>query len=318
MPPAALRIVSYNVRYFGHALKGLASTRISQRSIASELARLAPTADLVCLQEIETISLRSRVALGREGRNGREHETQLEAFMAQVERAFAARGETSPYEGYYFRAHVNQLRNIPIYTTGLAILVNRRRLQVDAHNVEAPQHITHHHVERWKDRKQTRICAHMRLSTYSGRPLHVFNTHLSLPTPFAREFWSERRRMGWGPNQLHEARTLGSFVSRHAVGEPYVVCGDFNSAPGSPVWRYLVADVGLRSAQAELGLVDPLRPSAFPTAGFLRLRMHLDHVFYGNGVRWLDLDGTHRFGDPRGPFTGLSDHVPIVGRFRLG
>jgi endonuclease/exonuclease/phosphatase (EEP) superfamily protein YafD len=46
--------------------------------------------------------------------------------------------------------------------------------------------------------------------------------------------------------------------------------------------------------------------------------MHLDHVFYGNGVRWLDLEGTHRFGDPRGPFTGLSDHVPIVGRFRVG
>ena len=317
MPPAALRIVSYNVRYFGHALKGLASTRISQRSIASELARLAPTADLVCLQEIETISLRSRVALGREGRNGREHETQLEAFMAQVERAFAARGETSPYEGYYFRAHVNQLRNIPIYTTGLAILVNRRRLQVDAHNVEAPQHITHHHVERWKDRKQTRICAHMRLSTYSGRPLHVFNTHLSLPTPFAREFWAERLRMGWGPNQLHEARTLAAFVHRHAAGEPFLICGDFNSAPGSPVFRYLTEEAKFDCAERICGLCTDVDPRGFPTAGFMRLRMHLDHVFYGNGVHWVDLDGTTRFGDRRSPFAGLSDHVPLIGRFRV-
>jgi endonuclease/exonuclease/phosphatase family metal-dependent hydrolase len=307
-------VVTYNVRYFGHALKGLASTRASQRGIAQRLAALAPVADLVCLQEIETISLRSRVAFGSNGVAG---ETQLECFMREVERAFAVRGERSPYEGFYFRAHVNHVRKIPIYTTGLAILVNLRRLRVEAHNVEAPERITHHHVERWKDRKQTRICAHMRVTTPAGLPLHVFNTHLSLPTPFAREFWAERQRMGWGPNQLHEARTLGTFVARHATGEPYVVCGDFNSAPGSPVWSYLTRDVGFRCPEAELGLVDDADPRAFPTAGFLRLRMHLDHVFYGNGVRWLDLDGTHRFGDRAGPFSGLSDHVPIVGRFRL-
>jgi endonuclease/exonuclease/phosphatase family metal-dependent hydrolase len=155
------------------------------------------------------------------------------------------------------------------------------------------------------------------VATPGGRPLHVFNTHLSLPTPFARQFWAERQRMGWGPNQLHEARTLGSFVARHACGEPFVVCGDFNSAPGSPVWSYLTRDVGFRSAQAELGVVDDRAPRAFPTAGFLRLRMHLDHVFFGNGVRWVDLDGTHPFGDRAGPFAGLSDHVPIVGRFRI-
>jgi endonuclease/exonuclease/phosphatase family metal-dependent hydrolase len=107
-------------------------------------------------------------------------------------------------------------------------------------------------------------------------------------------------------------------VARHAGGEPFVVCGDFNSAPESPVWSYLVGEAGFRSAEQELGLVQPGDPRAFPTAGFLRLRMHLDHVFYGNGIRWLDLDGTHRFGDRRGSFSGLSDHVPIVGRFRLG
>ena len=38
--PHPLRVVSYNVRYFGHALKGLASTRASERAIASRLASL--------------------------------------------------------------------------------------------------------------------------------------------------------------------------------------------------------------------------------------------------------------------------------------
>jgi endonuclease/exonuclease/phosphatase (EEP) superfamily protein YafD len=46
------------------------------------------------------------------------------------------------------------------------------------------------------------------------------------------------------------------------------------------------------------------------------MRMHLDHVFYGNGVRFLDLDGSARFGDRASPFAGLSDHVPLIGRLR--
>jgi endonuclease/exonuclease/phosphatase family metal-dependent hydrolase len=314
VPVSPLRIVSYNVRYFGHALKGLASTRASQRGIAARLAVLDPLPDVVCLQEIETISLRSRVAF----RGRRPAETQLAAFMREVEAAFAGDARRSPYEGFYFRAHVNQLRGVPIYTTGLAILVNTRRLRVDLHNVESPEHITHHHVERWKDRKQTRICAHMQVTSASGRPLHVFNTHLSLPTPFAREFWRERQRMGWGPNQLHEARTLAAFVHRHARREPFVVCGDFNSAPGSPVFEYLTRDAGFTSAQAVAGLIDGGDPCAFPTAGFLRMRMHLDHLFFGNSVSCVDLEGTAPFGDRSGLFTGLSDHVPLIARFRLG
>jgi endonuclease/exonuclease/phosphatase family metal-dependent hydrolase len=307
-------VVSYNVRYFGHALRGIASTRASQRGIATCLSLLEPLADVVCLQEIETISLRSRVAF----RGRPPGETQFEGFMRELETAFSSDARRSPYEGFYFRAHVNQLRGVPIYTTGLAMLVNGRRLRVDAHNVESPEHITHHHVERWKDRKQTRICAHMQVTTVGGKPLHVFNTHLSLPTPFARQFWAERLRMGWGPNQLHEARTLAAFVRRHAGDEPFVVCGDFNSAPGSPVFRYLTEEAGFTCAERHCGLIAAEDPRAFPTAGFLRLRMHLDHVFYGNGVAWVDLDGTAAFGDRRSAFAGLSDHVPLIGRFRLG
>jgi endonuclease/exonuclease/phosphatase family metal-dependent hydrolase len=314
MARTPIRIVTYNVRYFGHALKGLASTRRSQRRIAERIARLEPLADVVCLQEIETISVRSRVAF----RRAVPQETQLEAFMKEVQAAFAARGRASPYEGFYFRAHVNRLRSVPIYTTGLAILVNEDRLAIEGHNADSPQHITHHHVELFKDRKQTRICAHVALRTAAGRRLHVFNTHLSLPSPFAASFWLEPRRMGWGPNQLHEARTLASFVQRRSGSEPFVVCGDFNSAPGSPVYRYLTAEGGFASAQERLGICRAGDPSGFPTAGFLQLRMHLDHLFFGNGVSFVDLDGTARFGDRRSAFFGLSDHVPLIGRFRCG
>ena len=56
--------------------------------------------------------------------------------------------------------------------------------------------------------------------------------------------------------------------------------------------------------------------SSWPTAGFMRMRMHLDHVFAGGGLRWLDFDDTHPFGDASAPFHGLSDHVPMVARCR--
>ncbi len=309
-PP--LRVVSYNVRYFGHRLKGLASTRTSESVIAEAIGALDPPADIVCLQEIETISLRSRVAY----RRARPRQTQLESFMAALEHVFERRGASLPYEGFYFRAHVNSVRAIPIYTTGLAILVNVRKLQVEAHNVEEPERITHHHVDLWKDRKQTRICAHIHVRAPDGHRLHVFNTHLSLPTPFHRDFWSRARRMGWGVNQVHEARTLAAFVRRHADGDPFIVCGDFNSAPGSPVYRYLTEEAGFVCAQAALGQIDQGHRRGFSTAGFLRIRMHLDHLFSGGRVDWLDLDGTAPFGDRSSPFAGLSDHVPLIARLR--
>jgi len=301
--------MSYNVRYFGHALKGLASTRSSERRIATGLAALSPLPDVICLQEIETISVRSRMAHGR----GAPGETQLQSFMGELQRAFARSGQVFPYDGFYFRAHVNRIRGLSITTHGLAILANTRRLRVEFHNVEAPGSITHHHVALFRDRKQGRICAHMRVVDGAGHRLHVFNTHLSLPTPFARAFWTKRARMGWGVNQLHEARSLASYVHRHARGQPFVVCGDFNALPDSPVVRYLSESAGFRCAEEDLGF---LEDGAYPTAGFLRLRMHLDHIFYGNGVRFLDLEGTARYGDRSSRFAGLSDHVPLIGRLR--
>ena len=221
--------------------------------------------------------------------------------MAALERAFAGSGSPSRTTASTSAPTPTASARSNITTHGLAILVNTRRLRVESHNVDSPHHITHHHVERFRDRKQARICAHIHVADPSGRRLHVFNTHISLPTPFARGFWTQPARMGWGANQLHEARTLAAFVERHAEGEPFVVCGDFNSAPGSPVFRYLTEEAGFRSAQQDLGLLDADDAKAWPTAGFMRMRMHLDHLFFGNGVRFLDLDGSAPLRRPEEP-----------------
>src|SRR5882762_2104449 len=143
-----LRILSYNVRYFGHSLRGLASTRTGKRSIARGIASLAPLPHILCLQEVETYSLRSTLAF----RRSNPEETQLESFMAELERAFDERGRPFPYEAFYFRAHANRLGNTPLSSMGLAIVIDTSALRVDRHNAEAPQFITHHHVLRWKDR----------------------------------------------------------------------------------------------------------------------------------------------------------------------
>jgi len=308
----ALRILSYNVRYFGHALRGLASTRGSKRAIADALALLEPAADIICLQEVETLSLRSSLVF----RRSHQRETQLESFMSQLEQAFERRPPPFPYDAFYFRAHVNRIGNTHLQSMGLAILVHRYRIKIDAHNCESPHNITYHHVLRWKDRKQTRICAHMKLIGPRGKPFHVFNTHLSLPTPFSRQFWTNSPRMGFGVNQLQEAKTLAAFIQRHAEGEPFIVTGDFNSPPGSPVYRYLTEDCGLLGVQQHLHQIDR-NPRDFPTAGFMNLRMHLDHLFSSASVNWLDLEGTCRFGDRSSPFWGKSDHMPLIGRFDL-
>lgn len=314
MNDSALRIVTYNVRYFGHMLRGLASTVGPKRRVAAALSSLDPLPDIVCLQEVETSSLRSTIA----HRPKQPGETQLSAFMGRMEETFTAQGRDMPYEAFYFRAHHYKLGEVSLYTTGLAVLVNRRTLLVDAHNVDAPQHITHHHVQRLKDRKQSRICAHMRLVRRSdARAFHIFNTHLSLPTPFAKEFWATKDKMGGGVNQLHEARKLAEFMRSLSGTEPFIVCGDFNSPPASPVFRYLTGEACLTCAQAAVGQIDPSASRGFPTAGFMHMRMHLDHMFSGGGVRWLDTQETCPFGDTHSRFHGLSDHMPIIARFSL-
>ena len=307
-----MRIVSYNVRYFGHGLKGLASTAKSKARIAKAIAALKPLADVVALQEVETRSIRSGVA----HRGGLEKETQLEAFMRHLQLEFDQLGRPQPYRATYFPAHVYQLGAVKLYTTGLAMLVNSETLHVVSNNANEPFPITFHGSERLRKVKQTRIAAHLRLEDKKSRKFHVFNTHLSLPTPWTAEFWKQDVRMGFGQNQVAEAKAVLQYAQSTAGKEPYIICGDFNSAPTSPVYRYLTEQEKLHGAQAVLKQIDPTKPDSFSTAGFMRWRMHLDHVF-GHGVEFVDLADTHAFGDKASVFFGLSDHVPLITRFEV-
>jgi len=309
-----MRLASYNVRYFGHGLKGLASTSASKGKIAQALLGLNPLPDLVALQEVETRSIRAGVA----HRGGHPAETQLEAFLRHLAAEFRLHGRVMPYRAWYFPAHVYQVGAVKLYTTGLAMLVNAQTLDVLADNGHKPHAITHHASERLRKVKQTRIAAHLHVENVKGKRFHLFNTHLSLPTPWATEFWREKRKMGHGKNQLEEARALRQYVEGTAKGEPFLVVGDFNSAPATPVYRYLTQEAGMLGAQEVLKQIDARRPDSFSTAGFLKLRMHLDHIFGGNRVEFTDLKDTCAFDDTKGRFHGLSDHVPLIASFDVG
>jgi endonuclease/exonuclease/phosphatase family metal-dependent hydrolase len=313
-----IRIFSYNVRYFGHATRGLASTQKAMQRIAEAIASLHPLPAIVCLQEVETRSLRSTLAHPSHARNGTE--TQLERFMHVLSAALTQARKPDVYDAYYFPAHAYRLSgSTHVYTTGLAILAHSD-FAVDHHNAEMPHDITHRRLHPIRRFKQTRICAHARFvhRTHGGAgAIDVFNTHLSLPSALSRAFWTEPRRLGWGPNQLEEARNLVRFVERERASDRFIVVGDFNALPGSPVYECLVRDHGWVDAFAHRYRLSLEELASWPTAGFMRMRMHLDHVFAGSAVRWVDFDETHPYGDCTCPFHGLSDHMPMVARCRL-
>ncbi len=310
-----IRILSYNVRYFGHGTRGLASTKKAMQRIAEAIAALQPLPAIVCLQEVETRSLRSTVAHPSRERD----ETQLARFMTMLSSALTAAEKPDAYDAYYFPAHAYRLSaRTHVYTTGLAILAHSA-FAIDHHNAEMPHDITHRRLHPIKRFKQTRICAHVRFrhrTQKTSAPIDVFNTHLSLPSALSRAFWTEPRRLGWGPNQLEEARNLVRFVERERQSDRFVVVGDFNALPGSPVYECL-REHGWVDAFAQRYRMTLEELVSWPTAGFMALRMHLDHVFTGRGLRWVDFDDTHPFGDPTGRFHGLSDHMPIVASCRL-
>jgi endonuclease/exonuclease/phosphatase family metal-dependent hydrolase len=307
-----MRIVTYNVRYFAHGLKGLASTAGAKTRISRAISSLRELPDLVLLQEVETRSLRSGIA----HRGGNSAETQLDAFMRHLRQGLRAEGVKSPYQPWYFPAHTYQLGKLKFYTTGLAMLVNSDRLAVIADNQESPKSVTHYGENTVRSAKQTRIVAHLHLEDTRGKKFHLFNTHLSLPSPFTTEFWRQKTRMGHGRNQLAEAKLLCDYMKSRSKGEPYLVGGDFNSAPSSPVYQHLTHDARLRGAQEALQQIDAKDPNGFATAGFMQMRMHLDHLF-GHHIDWMDLEGTASFGDASGRFHGMSDHVPLIARFAL-
>ncbi len=305
-----LRVMTYNVRYFGHGTRGLASTGAAIARIAGSLARLDPLPDLVCLQEVETQSIRSSTI----ARRWHPEETQLDRLVTELHAALAIARKPTRYTAYYFPAHAYRLTaRTNIYTTGLAVLASDA-FDVAHHNAGQPHDITHRRSV--KNLKQTRICAHVSFKHRSGKTFDVFNTHLSLPGLFYREFWTSEARMGFGPNQLEEAKTLAAFVEQERRSDEYIVVGDFNSLPGSPVDRYLREERGLVDAFAKVRRLSVREARAWPTAGFLNLRMHLDHVYSSERLHWIDFAETHAFGEG-GAFSGLSDHVPLIARCEL-
>jgi endonuclease/exonuclease/phosphatase family metal-dependent hydrolase len=236
------------VRYFSQRLRGLASTRRGLYDIAGALAELRP--DILCLQEMEGQSLRAR-GLG------------IDDFVRALE---------LPHQARYFPVHALGR----VYSSGLAILADSRWEIAAEHLLPLPG-----------GRGERRACAHLELRS-NGESLHVFNTHLSLPSPFVR--------FGHGDNQLRQVRHLGDRVREIAGERPFIVSGDFNARPFSPVHQALAH----WSAPSE---------DMSPSARIGPLRLRLDYLFAGNGVRWLGVE------TPGPRFHGLSDHLPLIARF---
>jgi len=283
------------------------------KRIADAIAALDPLPDLVCLQEVETASIRSNVAHPRT----RAGQTQLERLMEMLAEALAALGRRDAYEAFYFPAHAYRLGpKTQIYTTGLAILAHGD-FEVSHHNAKGPADITHRKIHAVRKLKQTRICAHLRLKDRSGHLVDVFNTHLSLPSAMTRHFWTGDARMGYGPNQMEEAKNLVRFVEAERRSDRFFIAGDFNSLPGSPVYQYMLSQRGYEDSFATVQRMTESELRKWPTAGFMRLRMHLDHIFTGPSLKWIDFDQTHPFGDRTCSFHGLSDHTPLIGRCRV-
>lgn len=307
----SLRIVTYNVRYFGHRTRGVTSTRAGIKAIAHAIATLDPPADVILLQEVETRSMRSRLSIVG------AKQTQLEALSAYLEAELLAAGKDTRYVSYYFPAHRYGTDLTPIYTTGLAVLA-AQDLTVDLHNAGIPRDITFRKTRALGWLKQSRVCAHVRLRDRHGRALDLFNTHLSLPAFASPEFWKRGQpRLGYGPNQAEELTALVEFVAETKGSDAYLIAGDFNALPESPVYEALMARTGARDPFPDVvGMSARALRESWPSAGFWRLRMRLDHVFIGPGLECLDFEDTHPFGRP-GRWHGLSDHVPLVGRFRL-
>ncbi len=313
-----LRVMTYNVRYFGHATRGVISTPGRIRQIARSVACMSPLVDVVCLQEVELASLRSTLATWRPLRARRGTGlSQMDLLMKALDEALEQRGIPERYEGRYFPAHTYRLtRRTNLYTTGLAILVRQRHRVID-HNRGREADITHRRGA--KTLKQTRICAHVTVKGEAGGALDVFNTHMSLPGPFYPEFWKPGDSFGHGPNQLVEARQLLEAVRRRRRADHMVLVGDFNSSPDSPVDEVLREEGGLVDALASTKRLTKDRHRAWWTAGFMKKRMNIDRIYASPSLRWLDFNGSTPFDEQLrdNGFAGLSDHVPIVGTARL-
>ncbi|MCL2012352.1 MAG: endonuclease/exonuclease/phosphatase family protein [Cystobacterineae bacterium] len=296
--------MSYNVRYFSSNTKGILSGRKPQKEISLALSQLTPLPDIVCFQEIEFKSLRAFRTISPE-------KAQMDTFAEEWEEAFLNQGLPFPYEGYYFPAHAYRLKNVVFYTTGLAIFIRSSSFRVLNETIE-PFVLTG--TQKFKYLKQKRICAHLLLEALeTNKKLHVYNTHLSLPSPLTKRYWISRQKMGFGRNQMGEARRLLNYIKKTKIEAPCIVCGDFNAWPHSPVYEMLLSHGRLADVRVLLNE----KQEDFVTAGFMQLRLHLDHIFSSADIHWENMADTHGFGDLSSPFHGLSDHIPLIAQFEF-
>jgi endonuclease/exonuclease/phosphatase family metal-dependent hydrolase len=307
-----LRVMTYNVRYFAHvaAIAGLGSTKKGIDGITKAIANIEALPHVICLQEVETRSLRSKWS----HTPGQAGEKQIQAVMKSLDRALEAAGREHRYVDHYFPVHGYRVGKADVYTTGLAVLVRKDFEVLDT----SAQDITHRRFRTTARLKQSRSCAHVAVKTPNGELIDIFNTHLSLPSFISRDLIRIPQRMGHGLNQAKEIAALADFVEAKKQSDRYLIAGDFNSLPGSPAYNLLLERLKVNDPFPEsLGSDLHKIASEWPTAGFMRFRMRLDHIFVGPGLRWIDFSDSHPFGALGGHWHGLSDHVPILGRFDL-
>ncbi|OIP44810.1 MAG: hypothetical protein AUK47_00255 [Deltaproteobacteria bacterium CG2_30_63_29] len=300
-----LRVMTYNVRYFGHPTRGITSTESALRGIAAAIGKLNPRPDIIALQEVESHSLRADAGRKREA-------PQIERLVQRLNAQQAETGPSVRYSHLYFPSHTYSLTpRAALYTTGLAILVSDR---IELTETQPAIDITHRRLKLTKRWKQTRICAHVSLThKSSGERLDVYNTHLSLPQFLTWRSVTFTKQMGSGANQLYELFALLDYIEESKCSDNVLLMGDFNSLPGSLVYDYVHEHTNLADPLRDhLGLDTP-DYRKLPSAGFMNFKMRLDYLFASRHLTWSEFDSSVAFG-AESPFLGLSDHAPIIGR----
>ena len=310
-----LQLLSWNVRYFSHHLRGISSTERNLQLAAQAIASFEPQPDVLALQEIDNHSIRSNVnRFGRQNGPNGESPPQIVRFLEHLNRASVARGGHE-YEAMFFKAHGHDAI-LSLYSTGLAIL-HRKGLRVVEDNVSSPHEITYRRIQRLARIKQKRICAWCRFADEAGHSFDLFNTHLSLPAFLQRANPETRRRFGEADNQLYEIQAVLDFIHERANLDRAVLVGDFNAVPGSRVYNHVIGGATrFRDAFATHFAISPDELRGIPSAGFMRMRFRLDHVFAGPKLNFVEFPHTLPFSRAH-PLRGLSDHVPIMGTFTV-
>ena len=310
-----LGVISWNVRYFAHGTRGITSLDRTLKRVATVLASLDPQPDVIALQEIDDLSIRS--SLGRTRRRQRDgvQTSQLDRFVTALNHASRERAGHI-YQSEFFGAQGRDAK-FPLYSTGLALLYRSSLVQLD-HNGPSPHEITFRRIKRLGKMKQKRICAWSRFRHESGKVFDLYNTHLSLPAFLQLHGGTSGSRFGEAENQVRETESVLNFVSSRGRADASILVGDFNALPGSRVYTRIVReDTLFHDAHARYLGAGPKQLQKMPSAGFMNLRYRLDHIFCCSNVRFSTFENTAPYGKEH-PWGALSDHSPLAGRFDIG